>query len=477
LLSLEVLSRDQLYKLHLASLEILEKVGVKFPLKEALKLCDEAGAEVDHKQQVVKMPYYLVEECVRKTPHRVTLYGRDPRYSFDVGGDEVHFGTVGFATRIIDPKTDKYRALVKTDLASLAKLADALEHVNFFLTMGQPMDVRLELGDRYQWLISFENIGKHIVNQSLDRDGAIDAIKMGSVICGGEKELRKAPIMTVLVCLPSPLLHDPGGTEALLEASKLGLPTLVDSGPMAGANSPATLAGTLTLNIAELLSAVVLTRLINPRAPIICATWARSLDMKTGNVVFGSPEFGLLHMCLAQMAKFYGIPSAGGGLLCDANTLDVQSGYEKMLTGILPALGGLNMVSGMGLVASESIASYEQLVVDNEMVGMIKRAMRGVNFSEEALAVDLIEKVQFEGNFLKEKHTLQHFQSEHWIPTLTNRENADSWLRKGAPNLRDSARGLAMQILEKHEPTPIPREISAELRKIVDLAEQKFKGK
>jgi trimethylamine--corrinoid protein Co-methyltransferase len=196
--------------------------------------------------------------------------------------------------------------------------------------------------------------------------------------------------------------------------------------------------------------------------------------MRSGAVVLGGPEFGILHIALAQMAKFYDIPSGGGGLLCDSKTLDAQSGYEKMLTGILPALGRLNMISGMGLVASESIASYEQLVVDNEMVGMINRAIQGIDFSEDNLALELIEKVQFEGNFLKEKHTVQNFQREHWIPRLTNRESPDAWLRKGAPKFGDSAKQLAVQILEKHQPAALPRDISAELKKIVDLAERKL---
>lgn len=469
---LRVLSEDQLQRLHHAALRILEKVGVKMPLNEALKICDDGGAEVDYKRQVVKMPYYLVEECIKKTPHRVTLYGRDSRYKFDAGGDEVHFGTIGFAPRIIDMKTNEYRALLRTDLANLARLADALEHVDFFLTIGQPTDVPLRIGDRYQWMISFENIGKHILCQSLDRNGAIDAIKMGHAICGGDSELAKTPIMSMLICLISPLQHETGASEALIEAAKAGLPSFVDSGPMSGANSPATLSGTLALNVAELLGAIVLTRLVNPRSPIVAATWARSLDMRTGNVVVGSPEFGLLHICLAQMAKFYDIPSGGGGLLCDSKTLDVQYGYEKMLTGLLAALGGLNMISGMGLVASETVASYEQLVIDNEMVGMIRRAIKGVDFSEEKLALDLIEKVQFQSGFLKERHTLQHFPREHWIPTLTNRDSPDGWVRKGSPQISQSAKSVAMRILEKHRPAPIPADISTELRKIVESAEK-----
>jgi trimethylamine--corrinoid protein Co-methyltransferase len=370
-------------------------------------------------------------------------------------------------------ETEKFRPLLKTDLANLARLADALEHVDYFLTMGEPTDAPVGVADRYQWLLSLENIGKHIWCQSLDRDGAIDAIKMGSVICGGEKELSKTPIFTIVVCLPSPLEHDPGGTEALIEASKAAVPMMVDSGPLSGANSPATLAGTLVLNVAELLSAVVLTRLVNPRSPLVLTSWARSIDMKTGSVVFGSPEFGLLHACIAQMGKFYDIPTGGGGLLSDSKVLDAQNGYEKMLTGVLPALSGLNMVTGMGLSASESIACFEQLVMDNEVAGMIKRAKRGVDFSREALAVDLIKEVRFEGNFLKEKHTLEHFQTDHWIPTLSDRDAPDGWVRNGSPDLRKKAKEIAVQILKSHQPAPIPRHVDVELRKIVEAAERK----
>ena len=461
-----------MHELHVAALDILQDVGVKFSLPAALELFQSAGAEVDEKKKVVKIPYYLVEESIKKTPHKFTAHARDARYTFEVERNTVHFGTVGFATRIVDPETENFRPLFKTDLANLAKVADALEHVDYFLTMGEPMDVPMGVADRYQWLLSLENIGKHIWCQSLDRDGALDAIKMGSLICGGEKELAKTPIFTVVVCLPSPLEHDPGGTEALIECSRAGVPMMIDSGPLSGANSPATLAGTLVLNVAELLSAVVLTRLVNPRAPLVLTSWARSIDMKTGSVVFGSPEFGLLHACIAQMGRFYDIPTGGGGVLSDSKTVDAQNGYEKMLTGILPALSGLNMVTGMGLVGSESIASYQQLIMDNEVVGMIKRAKRGVGFSKDALAVELIKKVGFEGNFLKEKHTLQHYHAEHWIPTLSDRDTPDGWVRSGSPDLRKKAKEAAMQILKTHQPQPIPSEIDVELRKVVELAER-----
>ncbi|NIN52725.1 MAG: hypothetical protein GTN80_06125 [Nitrososphaeria archaeon] len=466
------MSTNQLYLIHLASLELLEEVGVQIPIEEALKLCHEAGAEVDFNNQVVKMPSYLVEECIRKSPHRVTLYGRNAKYKLSVGDDKVYFGTVGIGTRILDPQTNEYKTLTSEHLAEMTRLADALENVDFYMIMGTPMDVPFEVGDRYQWMISFENTSKHVICQALDEKSTRDAIKMGSIVAGGEEELRKAPIMTFVICIPSPLFHDKGVSKALLEAARFGIPTLVESGPMAGATSPVTLAGTLAQNNAEVLSSLVLTKLVNPKSPMIYASWARSMDMKTCSAVFGSPEFALLQMCSTQLARYYNLPCSGGGLLCDAKISDAQAGYEKMLSALLPALGGRHLISGMGLVASETVPSYEQLVLDNEMVGMIKRVLRGVDFNDETLALDVIKKVGIAGNFMAEKHSLQHFSEELWMPKVTDRHVLDGWLKRGGMDVRQRAREVAISKLEEYEHTPLPKDVSNKIKKIVREAEK-----
>jgi len=463
----DILSRDQLYSLHLASLELLEEVGVRVLSEEALELCDQAGAEVDFKRQVVRMPQYLVEECIRKSPHKVTLYGRDRKYRLYIGGDKIYFGTVGIGTRIINPRTGQYQPLTTKDLAEITRLADALENVDFYHAMGTPTDVPLEVGHTYAWLISFKNTGKHIMNSLIDKESAQVVLKMGTIVAGGEDELRKTPIMTFVICLSSPLLHDKGATEALLEAARFGLPTLAESGPLAGANSPVTLAGTLVQNNAEVLSGLVLSKLANPRSPFIYGSWARCMDMKTGNVVFGGPEFALLQMCVTQLAHYYNLPCAGGGMLCDSKKADAQSGCEKMLTALLPALSGGRLILGMGLVASETVLSFEQLVLDNEIAGMVKRVLRRIDFRDETLAVDVIKKVGIGGHFMAEKHTLQHVDSEFWLPQVMDRYVLDGWLKRGAMDAQQRAREVALQKLDEHKPVPLPKDISSELDKVI----------
>lgn len=469
----EVLSKDELYRLHLASLDILEEVGVKVPVEEALKLCADAGADVDFKRQIVKMPQYLVEECVKKSPHKVTLYGRDADLKLYLGEDKVYFGTVGFAPRILDMENGRYRSLNQEDLANATRVADALENIDFQMVMGQPGDVPSEVVDMYQWLIAFENTRKHIMCQVLSKESAQVAIKMGTLIAGGEDELRKSPTMAFVICLNSPLFYGEFEVEGLLEAAKFRLPALAESGPMAGANSPVTLAGTVVLNNAEVLGGLVLTKLVDPRSPFIYGSWSRSIDMRLGSVVLGGPEFALLRVCTAQLARFYNLPSSGGGLLCDSKVFDAQAGYEKMLTALMPCLSGLNLISGMGLVASETVVSYEQLVVDDEIAGMVKRVLDGIDFRDETLAIDVIKDVGLEGNFLAKKHTLQFAESEHWVPKISDRRLPDIWIRGGAPKVYQKARERALRILSEYRQPPLPKEISMELRNMIKEMEKK----
>lgn len=463
----KVLTNDQLYRLHLASIEILENVGVQIPSEEALKICVDAGADVDFNSKVVKIPQYLVEECIKKTPHKVTLYGRDLKLKLHLGEGKVYFGTVGFATRIVDIDTGQYRSLSKDDLAKLVRVADALENIDFQLVMGQPMDVPTEIAELYQWLIAFENTRKHVVCQALNKRNAELAVEMGSVVAGGRDILGRYPVMTFIICLNSPLIFGGGLTEALIVASRCGVPVWVESGPLAGANSPATLAGTIALNNAEVLAGLVISKLVNPRSPFIYGSWSRSIDMKLGSVVLGGPEFALMRVCTAQLARYYRIPSGGGGILCDSKTSDAQAGYEKMLTAILPAIAGLNLVCGMGLVGSENIASFEQLVIDNEVAGMVKRVLNGIEFNDDTLAIDVIREVGHEGNFLSRKHTLKFAKVEHYIPKVSDRNSPGVWIRMGMKNAAQRAREQALEILARYTPPSLPREALEKIQDIV----------
>ncbi|MEM2780149.1 MAG: trimethylamine methyltransferase family protein [Candidatus Bathyarchaeia archaeon] len=464
---LNFLSKKQKYAVHLASLDILQEVGVIVPCEEALQKLEEAGAEVNHKSQQVSIPHYLAEEALQRTPHRFSVYHRDLKTRKTLGGDETHFSTVGFATNFYDATSRTYRRVTVQDLANATRVADALENVEFYMCMGSPMDVPHEIVDRYMWATAFENTSKPIINEAIRKEGALDAIEMASTIVGGVEELRKKPIMLLLISITSPLTYDRATLEAFIEACKLGIPVFVNSGPMAGATSPVTLAGTLALNMAEFMSALVIRYVINKSAPLIIGSWARAMDVRQASAVLGGPEFAMLHACIANMAHHYGVPSAGGGVLTDSKSLDAQMGYEKALTGVLPALAGLNLICGMGLIASENTMSLEGLIIDNEIVGMIRKIAGGLEITDETLAFDVIKNVGPKGSFIKERHTLEHFRREIWIPKITDRTFPEIWVKSGARDLWVKAKEEVEKILKGHQVLPLSKDAKAKILNII----------
>ncbi|MEM2691596.1 MAG: trimethylamine methyltransferase family protein, partial [Candidatus Bathyarchaeia archaeon] len=425
------------------------------------------GAEVDHKSQRAFIPHYLAKDALQKTPHRFSVYHRDLKTRRTLGGDETYFGTVGFATNFYDAMSRTYRRVTVQDLANATRIADALDNVDFYMCMGSPMDVPHEIVDRYMWATAFENTSKPIISEAMRKEGARDAIEMASTIVGGVEELRKKPIMLLLISITSPLTYDRATLEAFVEACKLGIPVFVNSGPMAGATSPVTLAGTLALNMAEFISALVIRYVVNKNAPLIIGSWARAMDVRQASAVLGGPEFALLHSCVANMAHYYGIPSAGGGVLTDSKSLDVQMGYEKALTGVLPALAGLNLICGMGLIASENTMSLEGLIIDNEIVSMIKKLVGGFEITDETLAFDVIKNVGPKGSFIKERHTLEHFRREIWIPKITDRTFPEIWVKSGARDLWVKAKEEAEKILKEHQVLPLSKDVKAKIRSII----------
>ena len=245
---------------------------------------------------------------------------------------------------------------------------------------------------------------------------------MASILRGSKEELISKPNICLDVCVVSPLTHDSRQADLLMIGAEYGLPISIESGPIAGASSPVTLASCVALASAEILSAIVITYAVKPGTPILYGSWGRHLDMRFGNVTMGGPEFGLLKICIAQMGRYYKIPTRGGGILTDSLISDSQSGYEKMLTTLIPALGGINYISGMGFNETENIQSLSQLVIDDEIVSMVKRIIRGVEIDTEHLATDLIIDIGPGGNFLKYlDHTNRHYKSEFFYPDISNR--------------------------------------------------------
>jgi len=471
-LNLDPLTREEIYEIERAALEILENVGIKMRQHEALRILGDAGATTDSEKMVAKIPPHLIKEALKWVPNGFTLTGRDKSRSLKVERGNVYFGT-GDAKNILDME-GSFRPSTMKDAQAYTLLADALDQVHFVYVIGVE-DVPPMLSDRYRCYLGFANTTKPITADIKSAEGARDAVKMAKIVAGGEEELRRAPPFYHGYCAVSPLCWDTGELDVFEVLAKNGIPVSVESSPMLGTSGPGTLAGCLVLAHAEILAGILVNQLYRKGAPCIyCIGFAATFDMKTCEPVEGGPEAGLLAAAGAQLARHYDLPSMSW-IRTDSKMHDVQAGFEKGLSSMLQIASENNLIWGLGSMASNT-ASYRQAVIDNEIFPMALRAARGLTINDETLALDVIKKVGISGHFLAEKHTLANYQRECIIPTLTDRWSRKRWEKDGRKGMEDKALQKAGEILHSHKPEPLPKEIDKELWGVVKSAEEKHRS-
>ena len=445
----ETLSPEEVELIDRESGRMLEECGVRVLHPECLDLLDGIGCKVDRATSMVKMPRHVVQKAVETTPSSFPLYGRDISFKLDLGGEDVYFGPGGFAVFAEDLDTGIRRRALRQDYINHLRLSDALPTCEFNHVNVNPSDIPPEDADLFMWADALIYQTKPIMNENYDLRSVDALVEMGTVIRGTREAFLEKPMVCLDVCIMSPLTHVGRQVDLLLAGARYGLPISINSGPIGGGTAPVTLAAVALLANVELLSAIVITYAAKPGTPILYGSWGRHMDMRNGLVTMGGPEFGLLKLTTAQMGRYYNLPTRGGGVLSDSLISDTQSGYEKMLTSLVPAIGGIHYISGMGLNEAENCFSAAQLVIDDEVVAMIKRVLRGIEVDEVHLAADLIMSVGAGGQFLDAEHTFQNFRRELFDPKISNRTAHDNWVKAGSRSVRERAAEKARTILAK----------------------------
>jgi trimethylamine--corrinoid protein Co-methyltransferase len=471
---LRVLNSDELYEIHLATLEILERVGVKVSEQKALRMLEEAGALVSIKEKIARIPEYLVKEALKKAPSGFTLFGRNPNYKLRLENKRVYFSMEGTSVYVLDLETGERRNSTLKDLECFFKLADALRNIHHASITVKPRDVPDAVAHVYELLAGFRNTTKTLDGYTYGQAVAMDTIRMASIVAGSEEELRKRPMLLGFHNPVSPLQHSKELTEGLMVYAKYKQPVIIAPEAQAGATAPVTLAGLLAQQNAEVLSGILIAELANPGAPILYGTVSTIMDMKTGNLAYGAIEAGLINVATAQLARYYGLPSRGTGGGTESNIPDTQAGFEKAITLMMAALAGINFIYvAAGALESTLTASYEQAVIDDEICGMVSRALRGIEINDETLAIDVIEDVGPGGQYLAQRHTLKYLKKEHYLPIIINRQKREKWERAGSKDLREVACEEAKRILKEHRPEPLERDIEEQLKKVIKEVEKR----
>jgi len=314
-----------------------------------------------------------------------------------------------------------------------------------------------------------KNTEKHFEGDSTNAREAEYQIEIASAIAGGKEKLKTRPIFSMVNCTISPLRYDKGMTEAGLKLAEAGVPLVIYPMPMAGISAPISLAGTMALSNAEFLGGLVIYQFASPGAPIVYVADTSTADFRTG-VRIRSPEAMLMNLGLEQLARFYDLPRETGNMGSGSKILDAQAGYEKAI-GLIPSLlNAPDILLGLGALESCRITCPESLVIDNEIIDYALRYISGIEVNENSLAVDVIHEVGPRGNYLGEKHTLEHYK-ERWESRIADISAFETWMKQGAKPLDTVAREKVKEILATHKPEHFSESVEEELAYILKKAE------
>ena len=461
------LSPEQCQKLHNASLEILARTGVRLYHQEAVELLKKAGASVSEGNRV-RIPSGLVEKAFSTVPKQITLHDRHGEPTLFLEDYRCYYGPGSDCLNIIDHRTGERRKPVLQDVVEAITVCDALPHIDFVMSMFLPSDVEAMVSDRLQMEVMLKTTTKPIVFVTNEFSGCVDAVEMAEAVAGGAEALQSRPFVACYINVTTGLIHNEDALQKLLFMAEKGLPAMYVPIVIGGLSGPVTPPGSMALINVGMLVGLVLSQLKREGAPFIVPGWgSEGLDMKTLVSPYCSPNpRGLAH----AMAHYYNLPSFGLGGCSESKQVDQQAAAEAALTLMAETLGGANLIHDLGYLESGLTGSLAQLVLCDEIVGWVKHFVAPVEVSDETLALDLIDEIGPDGQFLDTEHTMAHFR-EHWYPTVFDRHNYDRWQAAGCKSLAEQAAERVSKILAEHQPEPLPGDIARKVKAIVQRAE------
>lgn len=468
----QVLSHHQIQRLHEASLRILQQTGVHVPHPHMLARFADAGATVDMASSRVRIPPDLVQRCLDACGKRFTLYGRDPAQVARFGQGARSYNSIAGEAHWVEDLGGGRRPATLADVRSAARLADALDHINIVGAMADPADVPPGVRCVRVMAELLRNTSKPITFWLHDRLSARYLIELLVALRGDEERAEQYPVFYPFLEPISPLRFPFNGVDLLFETARLNLPVPV--GPMAqmGLSAPATLAGTMAQENAEILAGLCVVQLIREGTPVCYGGICHAFDMRTTQLIFSGPEQAIFGVAMTQMGKHYGLPVYINVGLTDSKRVDAQAGLEAGISLALGAAAGADIFGHLGIAGADQAASPDMLVFHDELVAFVESALRELDFSDEAFGLDVIDRVGPGGSFIGEEHTVRHFRRELWFPRLLDREFYQAWLETGAQDMEARCRARRRVLAASHAPAPLADDIDAAFEDIIRAADR-----
>ncbi|MBU4542035.1 MAG: glycine betaine--corrinoid protein methyltransferase [Firmicutes bacterium] len=463
----DILTDEQIDKIHNNSLKILQEIGVEFSYDPAIEVFKKHGQRVEGHRVFLDSDF--VKKMVEKAPAQFTLHARNPEHNLICGGENIIY-MPGYGAPFVYDADGGKRDATMADYDNFVKLAGASK--NLHMTGGtvvEPTDVEDEIRHLKMAYSHIINSDKCFMGSSSGYEHAKDCIELTAVLHGGLDVIKEKPALICLVNSVTPLKYDDRMLGGLMAYAEAGQPMVIASLVMAGSTGPATLAGAMSLQNAEVLAGITLTQCINPGTPVVYGCTSALTDMSTGSLSIGNPENALFVSASAQFARFYGVPCRGGGGLSDAKTVDAQAGYESMMTLFAASSTGVNFVMHTaGILQYYMAMSYEKFMVDDEIAGMVLRYLKGFDCdSDEKMAYEVIEKVGPGGHFLTQKHTRKNFKTEFFRPALSDRQSFDSW-SKDSLDTKQRAKLKWQEVLASYTPPELDPVIKEKVEAFIE---------
>ena len=455
--SLKILSEDEVERLHQAALSLLADPGLFSASDLFLEIFAKGGARVDREARTIRLPAEMIEAAIASAPSSFVLHGRhDEANSLLLEPGRVYYGMGGTSEPLFfDYGLGRARQPTKQDMVASTRLGQAMPNIDFVQTLCMAGDCPTGQIFFQDFDAIFRNTSKPTVINVLERPFTQHLLEMAAAASGGENALRTSPSVMGIVTPVTPL-KVAVMNEGLIDVVQAGVPVLYSPGPLMGATSPATVAGTVALTMAEVLFGVVLTQLIRPGAPVVLKPDTDVFDMRTTQVTYGSPEQNLGKLAVIQMAHRYRIPIYGLGGGVEGKMPDAEAAAEAAMEMLLNGLAGMTLSQSLGTLSFGMYGSQEMVVICDEIVNSIRRVLDGITVNDETLALDVIREVGYGGSFLQHDHTVRNFRREMYFPKLFKRQSIDEWFAAGAKMAHEVAHDRVVEILSIAGPVALP---------------------
>ena len=461
-----LLSDGQKRELYDAALHILGHIGMRVHQDRVVSILVDAGATLED-GSLVRIPPHLVAQARATVPSTIPMYDREGRPAMLLGGLNSYFGTGSDLLYHYDLETGERRPVVLADVATSAKLCDALPNIDFVMTYASASDVP----PSRRYLEGFRAMTMNTVKPIVvTAEGEDDLRAMWRVACqirGGEDGLRRKPYFVAYVQPVSPLSHSGESMDKLLFCCDAGIPMTYNAAPLAGATAPVTSAGHAAQSLAEALFGMVVMQLRRPGAPYLLGTGSGVIDLVTGQCCYDPPENLTVYLSLVEMARWLDIPNWGYAGTSDSALPDLQAGIEAGKQTLLSMLFGSNLNHDIAYLDKGITGALEMIVVLDECIASDRRLLGGLVLTAETLALDVIEEVGPGGEFLTRKHTRRNMRTAQWRPSIFNRLGYQQWEDAGSLDLRELARRKAKGLLGTHRPEPVGPQVAQAIDAIV----------